>query len=77
MDAPQEGVDFTAIIVPVAGAAEKVEHLVIELGGEVRAELPFEMLRVDIPESALEELWSHSDLVKAIQTPDEEMQVLA
>ena len=47
------------------GASGKVSERVRELSGEIKSELPFNMLFVEIPETAVDELCEHPDVLSA------------
>jgi hypothetical protein len=63
------------VIVPKDGQLESAVNMVQELGGTVEERVPLDMLKADIPQSAIDEL-AGCDEIQAIHL-DDEMEVLA
>lgn len=75
MENPRDGEEVALVVVSAGGDADELVEVVGECSGEIRRELEFGMLVIDIPEPSIQQLWSH-DAVQALQPEGEKLEVL-
>lgn len=74
-DNPREGERITVVLGVVSGHSTIVKERVIDLGGEIEEELPFDSLLVDLPETELDTICELSE-VESIEL-DDGMEILS
>jgi len=73
-DDPTADAMVTLVIVPEAGQVDAVSDLVQQAGGEIIEEVPLDMLKATLPETAVDTLAESPD-IQALHL-DEELEVL-